>query len=90
MNEGADVTFSELEALILRMPGSEGNFTYRVAKLGPKQAEQWEQRLAADPEVAADSDVSKVFGPPVDLAEAMELIDTRDFRVLDLPEKQLQ
>jgi len=82
------MTFSELQALILRTPGRDGNFTYRVAKLGPKQAEQWEQRLTSRPEDASDSDVSKVFGPSVDLSEAMALVDTRDFRVLDLQGSQ--
>jgi hypothetical protein len=82
------LTFAELQSLILRTPGREGNFTYRVAKLGPQQAEQWEQRLASRPEGANDPDVARVFGPPVDLSEAMELVDTRDFRVLDVREPQ--
>ena len=84
------MTLSELEALVLRMPGREGNFTYRIAKLGAQQAEQWQQRLADRPLGTNDSELAKVFGPPVDLSEAMEMIDTRDFRVLDLREKQYQ
>jgi len=78
------MTLSELQSIILRTPGREGNFTYRIAKFGRQQAEQWERRLAASENGAKDSDVLKAFGPPVDLSKAMELVDTRDFRVLEL------
>jgi len=84
------MTLSELQSLVIRMPGSGGNFTYRVAKLGAQQAEQWQQRLTDRPLGANDSELAKVFGPPVDLSKAMEMIDTRDFRVLDIGEKQYQ
>jgi hypothetical protein len=80
---------SELETIILRMPGDEGDFTYRMAKLPAHEAEQWEQRFSQDAQVD-EVEVPRFFGPPVNLAEAMELLDTRDFRVLDIPGYQYQ
>jgi hypothetical protein len=81
---------SELETIILRMPGDEGDFTYRMAKLPPNEAEQWEQKLSAQGAQVDELQVPRFFGPPVNLAEAMELLDTRDFRVLDIPAYQYQ
>jgi hypothetical protein len=81
---------SELETVILRMPGDKGDFTYRMAKLPPQEAEQWEQKLSDYGLQLDEGQVPRFFGPPVNLAQAMELLDTRDFRVLDIPAYQYQ
>jgi hypothetical protein len=79
-----------LETLVLRTPGDDGDYTYRMAKLPHAEAEQWRQRLASGDAPVNQLKLPKSFGPPMTLGETMELLDTRDFHVLDVPEYQFQ
>ena len=69
-----------LDSLVLRIPTHDGNFMYQIAKLPRKDAECM-GRLAASGRLAEEA--SDVFSLPLTLSEAMQRIDTREYRVID-------
>jgi len=71
----------DLESIVLRTPGDEGEFKFYVAKMDREQARNLENRIAS-----GDFDLAQAatFGTPLDLPEAMRRLDTRDFQVIDL------
>lgn len=76
----------EQSVLVLRMPGEEGNYAYRLAALSRREAPRWEQLLASGDFAAIEPRVSGIFGPLIDLGEAMDqLAEIRNFKVIDLP-----
>ena len=75
----------EQNVLVLRMPGEEGNYAYRLAELSVRDAPRWEQLLASEDFAAIEPRVSGIFGPPMNLGEAMDrLSEIRNFKVIDL------
>lgn len=76
----------EQSVLVLRMPGEEGNYAYRLAALSHGEAPRWEQLLARGDLAEIEPRVCGIFGPPIDLNEAMDqLSEIRNFKVIDLP-----
>jgi hypothetical protein len=78
---------ANVETLVLRSPDPDGDFVFRLAQMSQREADQFEQGLSAG---AARPEQLRNFGPPLTLAQAMENLDTRDFRVLDVRRPQFQ
>jgi hypothetical protein len=71
----------ELESIVLRTPGNEGDFNFYVAKLPREEAARLEDQLShghVDPQRIA------LFGNPLNLSQVMRQLDTRNFQVFDL------
>ena len=75
---------TEIQTLVIRELGEDDDYAYRLAKMPSYQVDEWGQRLSGGGS-ATDVEIGRVFGPKLDLSEAMEAIDTRDFTVVDLP-----
>ena len=71
---------AHLESIVLRIATHDGNFVYQIAKLPRKDAE-CVGRLAASGRLQEQA--SDVFSMPLTLSEAMQQIDTREYRVID-------
>jgi len=69
-----------LELVILRIPAAEGNFLYQIAKVPRKDAECVERLATAG---CVEETAKNMFSLPLTLSEAMQRIDTRDYRVID-------
>ena len=69
-----------LESVILRIPTTDGNFLYQIAKVPRKDAECVEVLATAG---CVEERAKSMFSLPLTLSEAMERIDTRDYRVID-------
>ena len=69
-----------LESIVLRISTHDGNFVYQIAKLPRKDAE-CVGRLAASGRL--EEQASDVFSMPLTLSEAMQQIETREYRVID-------
>ena len=74
---------SELESIVLRTPGSEGDFKFYVAKFPRQEAEKLELQFSQG---VIDRNIVKSFGNPLNLSQAVREIDTRDFQVFDVAE----
>ncbi|HEY2586961.1 MAG TPA: hypothetical protein VGI81_14545 [Tepidisphaeraceae bacterium] len=70
------------KAVVLRHPIGGGDFEFQIATLDAGSASELEHRLEMG---QFGPDTLAPFGPPVALAEAMDLLDVRDFAVFDLP-----
>jgi hypothetical protein len=73
----------ELKSLVLRSVDETGDYTFRVALLQREEADRWEQRIST---WARQPEALEFFGPPLDLSEAMDRLQTRDFAVIDVPQ----
>jgi hypothetical protein len=74
----------ELKTVVLRKPASDaGEFEFQIATLQPEVAARLEEQLAAGGTL--DPDAATVFGPAMDLSQAMHQLDARDFSVLNVP-----
>jgi len=69
-----------LESVILRIPTTDGNFLFQIAKVQRKDAECVERLAAAG---CVEEKARNMFSLPLTLSQAMERIDTRDYRVID-------
>ena len=77
------MTDLDVKTLVLRESGEGDDYAFRLAKMNSRDAERWEERLAAGV-LTSDPEIGRLFGPKLDLSEAMAAIDTRDFTVVDL------
>ena len=73
---------SESGTLVLRFPRKDGDHVYRVAKLKPEAL----RNLNAQISQGTGWERFGVFGPPLDLSEAVGAVNTRDFVVLEIRE----
>jgi hypothetical protein len=71
---------AELSSLVLRFPHDDGEHVYRVAKLRPEAIADLSDRLMC----GVTWDETGAFGPPLNISQAVDEIDTRDFKVLDV------
>ena len=71
---------AELSSLVLRFPHDDGDHVFRVAKLQPEVMADLKDRLIC----GMKWDETGVFGPPLNLSEAMDEIDTWNFKVVDV------
>lgn len=78
---------SEMKSIVLRVPAEGGDFNFRIAKLADHDAEQVEQRVATG---CVDRQTLELFGPALNLSQTMRNLDTRDFKVFDLPARDVQ
>lgn len=71
---------SPIESVVLRVPVGDGDFVFQIAKMQREDAERI-GGLATSGQVKPES--RAIFSPPLNLAEAIEKLDTRDYRVID-------
>lgn len=73
---------SESGTLVLRFPKRDGDHVYRVAKLKPDAIQNLNDQISQ----GTGWERFGVFGPPLDLSQAVRAVNTRDFVVLEVNE----
>ena len=73
------------KVLVLRLPEKQGNYSFRMAELEGEEVRKWEERLSHGTASVLAAEFGSKFGEPLTLSQAMEKLQTRDFRVLDCP-----
>jgi hypothetical protein len=70
-------------SLVLRFPKIDGEYVFRVAKVKPDAISSLNDQLSR----GTPWEQTGLFGPALDLAQAMHEVDTRDFSVVDIEAK---
>ena len=68
--------------MVLRFPRRDGDHVYRVAKMKSSAIQDLNDRISRGDHWYQ----AGVFGPPLDLAQAIREVNTRDFIVLEVRE----